>query len=78
MVYGLDNSATHYLEIDGDAVTYTNGYDPDDASQSGSTSLVLHLQSGQELGVDPLFSGTIKGSTSKMYTLFGATLLYAD
>ncbi len=77
-VYGMDKSASHYIRVDGDDVTYTYEYDPDDIWQTGSTSIVLHLVAGQKVTVDPTFSGTIWGYTGDMRTTFGATLLYVD
>ena len=77
-VDGKDNYANHYITVDSVDVTFTRRYDPDDSYQSGSTSIVLHLLSGQQVAVDPGFTGTISGSTSWMYTSFGITLLYAD
>ncbi len=77
-VYGLDNQASHYIQVNGDAVTYTNEHDPDYSYHTASTSIVLHLLAGQEVDVDPLFSGTMWGTANVMGTSFGATLLYAD
>ena len=77
-VYGTDKDAGHSITVDGDAVTYTYGHDPDYQDQSASTSVVLHLQAGQEVAVNPSFSGTVYGSTGFMVTSFGATLLYPD
>ncbi len=77
-VYGRDKDAGHYIRVDGDDVTYTSAYDPDHSSQSGSTSIVLHLVAGQKVTVDPHFTGTIHGGTDWMSTSFGATFLYPD
>ena len=78
-VYGLNKSATHLIRVDGDTVTYTYEQDPDHRYQTGSTSIVLHLLAGQEVTVDPHFSGyIIRGDTSWMYTSFGTTFLYPD
>ncbi len=63
-VYGRDKDATHFITVDGTAVTYTKGYDPGNIYQFASTSIVLHLLSGQEVAVEPTFSETIDGSTS--------------
>ena len=77
-VYGEDNYASHWILVDGNEVTYTTEHDPYYSYQSGSTSIVLHLLAGQEVTVDPNFSGTIAGYTGWMKTSFGVTLLYAD
>ncbi len=76
-VYGKDKHATHQITVDGAPVTFANEYDPDNLYQSASTSIVLHLQSNQQVAVDPEFTGTVYGS-SIMRTSFGITLLYAD
>ena len=77
-VYGGDNGASHYVKVDGVDVTYSQEYDPSYQFQSVSTSIVLHLQSSQQVAVEPTFSGTVRGHTSFMRTSFGITLLYAD
>ncbi len=77
-VYGADNNAGHFITVNGVSVTFARVYDPDDLYQSASTSIVLHLLSGQQVAVEPGFSGTISGSTSIMWTSFAITLLYAD
>ncbi len=77
-VYGVDKSASHSILVDGDVVTNTHESDSDLTHQSDSTSIVLHLLAGQDVYVDPNFSGTINGYTAYMFTSFGATLLYAD
>ena len=64
--------------MDGDDATYTSGYDPDYLKQSTSTTVVMHLVAGQEIGVDPTFDGPIDGDTTKMYSSFGITLMYPD
>ena len=77
-VYGHDNMASHYIKVNGVAVTYTKGFDPGHQYQSASTSIVLHLLSDQVIGVDPQFSGTVDGDSDVMTTSFGAMLLFAD
>ncbi len=77
-VYGLDSRARHMIRVNGDEVTFTQGYDPDSIYHSASTSIVLHLLSGQEVAVDPQFDGTVSGNPDRMVTSFGAILLYAD
>ncbi len=76
-MYGRDNDATHFIKVNGNKVTYTQGHDPDFNKQSSATSIVLHLEDGQEVGIDPVFTGTIDGFPDFMKTSFGATLLYA-
>ena len=78
-VYGWDNWADHYIRVDNDWVTFTRGADPSGYQfQATSTSIVLHLVAGQEVGVDPYFDGTIDGNAGYMRTSFGITLLYRD
>ena len=72
---GYDHYASHYITLDGEDVTFTRQYDPDDNRQTASTSVVLHVREGQQLAVKPLFSLTVAGSTGKMYSSFGAILL---
>ncbi len=78
-INGLDHSATHYIKVDGEFTTYSRGYDGDYIFEEASTTIVLHLQSGQEVGVDPGFSGRVDGyGPVAIRTYFGATLLYPD
>ena len=77
-VYGSDKYASHRITVDGVDVTYTNEHDAGNQWQSASTSIVLHLQSSQQVAVDPFFSGTVDGETGFMKSSFGITLLYAD
>ncbi len=80
-VFGLDNHARHYIMVDGNDVTYTFEYNSDLDPQSSSTSITLHLQSGQEVAIALYLSSgssTVRGGTTKMYTSFGATLIYGD
>ncbi len=75
-VYGADNWAAHIIKVDTDGVTYSLAYDPDYIYQQATTSIVLHLLAGQEVTVDPAFSGTVGGDPGYMRTSFGASLLY--
>ncbi len=77
-VRGRDNTASHYIRVNGAPATYTREHDPDDEHPSGSTSIILHLLLGQEVAVDPQFTGTVAGHTNHMSTSFGAILIYAD
>ena len=77
-VNGLDFDACHMIRVDGNQVTYTSRYDPDESNQASSTSIVIPLVTGQELTVNPCFIGTVHGSTINMPTTFGAILLYGD
>ncbi len=77
-LFGVDNNARHYIEVDGTEVTYTSEYDNVHSEQSSSTSITLHLQTGQEVAIALNGGGIIHGGTSKMYSSFGATLLYSD
>ena len=77
-VYSGSNSAAHFIRVDGDTMTYTFEYDSGQGVQTSSTSVVLHLVAGEEVTVDPNFSGTVSGSTSNMRSSFGCTMLYGD
>ncbi len=77
-VYSGDGDALHSINVDGDEITYTREYDPDWTLQAASTSITLHLLAGQEVGVDPWFTGAIIGDPSVMQSSFGMTLLYPD
>ncbi len=77
-VRGRVKTASHFIMVNGARVTYTREHDPDDQHPSGSTSIILHLMSGDEVSVDPNFQWTVAGNTAYMSTSFGATLLYAD
>ena len=77
-MHGLNNWASHYITVDNDAVTYTYVQDSGDSNQEASTSIVLHLLTGQELAVKPSFTGTIDGESDHMISTFGVTLLYLD
>ena len=74
----MDNWAAHYIMVDGSQVTYTNEHDAAYGEQSSSTSIVMHLDEGQEVTVDPNFTGTIRGNPGYMGSSFGITLLYRD
>ena len=56
-VYGRDSQASHFIKVDNLQVTHTREYDSSSMDQSGSTSIVLHLQFGQQVAVDPQFTG---------------------
>ena len=77
-LYAYNNDASHYVKVNGDAITWYKGYDDGTSAQSATTSVVLHLLAGQQITVIPDFTGTISGSTSTMNSAFGMTLLYPD
>ncbi len=77
-MYGLDKHARHYIKVDGIDVTYTYEYDESNSRQSASTSITLHLLSGQEVAIAQYGTGTVHGGTSKMYSSFGITMLHSD
>ena len=77
-VRGRDKTASHFIMVNGTRVTYTREHDPDDEHPSGSTSIILHLLLGQEVTVEPNFTGTVAGNAAYMSTSFGAILIYAD
>ena len=73
----MNNLAHHYIKVDGVSVSYTRVADADYVVTTGTTTLVLPLQTGQELAVDPGFTGGIQGSATSIRSSFSATLLYA-
>ena len=80
LVRGTNDQASHYITVDGVQVAYARGYVSGHGPQTASLSVALHLVSGQEIGVDPLFSGTVNGwrDDLKMCTYFWAILLFPD
>ena len=76
-VRGMNQRADHFIRVDGDSITYTNG-NGNHQEQSSLTSITLHLVEGQEVTVDVNYSNTIDGSTGQMTTSFGASMLYGD
>ncbi len=75
---GNQYGSQHRIMVDGVEVAYSHESDSSEYLQSSSTSITLHLQSGQELAVHSVFDGTVLGHTSIMYSSLGATLLYGD
>ena len=78
VVSGEDYNAGHSILLDGITATLTYELDPGYPYQSTSTSIVLHLESGQEVTVKSGFTGTVSGSAYYIKSSFGATLLYPD
>ncbi len=68
----------HSIVVDGDYVTYTYEWDNHGSVQPTSTSVALHLEAGQRVGIDPDFGGTVRGVGHTMHTTFGVTLLHRD
>ncbi len=81
-LYGRQNTAEYFLRVNGVDVTYANEVDEQDSDDRvmGQTTVVLKLNAGQQVWIDPNFSGsdTIGGtSTNHMSSYFGAHLLKA-
>ncbi len=77
---GRKNSAEYRLIVDGNSVTFTFERDSQDSDGHvmGYTTIVLNLNAGQQVWIDPQISGsdTLWGSaTSSMMSYFGAHLL---
>ncbi len=77
-----DGDAEHFLRVDGKRLTFTDEYDNNTGNQPngkgivGGTAIILKLDKGQELWVEPdvnLLSGF--RDTHGMFSWFGATLL---
>ncbi len=79
-VYGSSYNAGHWIKIDKLRALLTANYDPDVKLASASTTIVLHLQKGQELSVDSTGSGStlLAGWRGYEKSSFGANLLYPD
>ncbi len=73
-----DDDARHHIRVDNVPVTYTATKIPGEDYLSASTSVVLQLQSGQEVVVTHFSCGTIHGKNNVMLTSFGAALIYED
>ncbi len=70
--------ARHHIRVNEEEITFTWGYDPEYEYQGSVTSIVMHLDAGDTVAVDPYTTGTISGFTDYMGTSFDVTLLYAD
>ncbi len=59
---------------------FSGGYESDapGAPHFANPSVVLKIEAGFEVGIEPHGSGTIIGHSLKMKTWFGMTLLYAE
>ncbi len=77
-INGLNRKARSYIRINGEEATYTDIYDPDSNSQVASPSIVLHMLTGQEVTVDPNFTGTIAGNSNRLVTWMSIMMLYPD
>ena len=67
--------------VDGNKFTYTREEDSSLTTQSGATSIVLHLVADQQISVIPYKSYTITSvndDTGHMYSWFEVTLIHAD
>ena len=79
-LYGIKNRADYWLRVNGNAVTYTDEFDEQDSDGRvmGYNTVVLKLNAGQQVWIDPYFSGSdaMNGSSYLgMQSWFGAHLL---
>ncbi len=77
-IYGEDNDATHFIRVNGNEVTITEDYNPNNKLQSSSTSIVLYLKKGDELTADANFEKTLSGSPDSMLSSFGVYPFHLD
>ena len=67
-MFGLDNSASLNIKINGVKTAYSAGYDASQESQSMNPSLALMLNSGDQITIDPITSETLRGDgPAKLY-----------
>ena len=79
-LYGRKNRADYWLRVDDVLVTHTYEVDYQDDVVMGYTNIVLKLNAGQQVWVDPKFSGSdaLGGShpdVGHMFSWFGTHLL---
>ena len=82
-IYLLDNHARHFIYVDGNKATFTQEYDHNIAEQSGATSIVLRLVTGQQVHIaiycTCASSGTVRKSTgTHFWSWFEVALLHLD
>ncbi len=78
-LYAMKKRADYYLVVDDIQVTFTYEKDEQDSDGRvmGQITIVLKLNAGQQVWIDPGFSGSdaMVGSIGEMYSWFGAHLL---